>query len=489
MSKKNILLHFILGMALTLTSCQHQNTTADDNTYEEKEWVLSDQISNKKVKSFCEDQYGQIWIGTFRGLNKYDGNKYYQYFCVHDSVGLPDNNISCTFRDSQNRLWITTVNGICYYNAQGKFTRVPLTTKNRYFTQVLEDKAGRIFFTTGFAFYQYDEKENKIVVKLKQLEKSPSFNLTCHIDDQNVIWIRTPQIVKGYRSDTFQKVAEIKLSGYPQYSYLQDGHKLWISGYDGIQIFDTHTHQMLPIPASLKTWKPSHDMVNIVHPYGKNGILLNTGKHGLWLLDSHQQLMHQSDKNFPFEVEDMQVSQMFTDSKGNLWLGSDEDGVKTIYRYQDMFNSNLALQRSVGKQAVLAITPDYSNHLWIATKKDGIYVYDLGSKQIKKVPQVYQNDKDDKKNLITNIFVDRQNYIWLANVENVTKCKYVNGELSVVATYPMFLPIAFAQDKEGNIWVSTTSVFAFCISAKDGSAARKQMYPTTFTGSPEKACG
>lgn len=83
----------------------------------------------------------------------------------------------------------------------------------------------------------------------------------------------------------------------------------------------------------------------------------------------------------------MQVSQIFTDSKGNLWLGSEEDGVKTIYRYQDMFNSNLALQRSVGKQAVLAIVPDHTNHLWIATKKDGIYVYDLENKQIKRYPR------------------------------------------------------------------------------------------------------
>ena len=481
MSKEKILLYAFLGLMLTLAACQHQDTTDEGNTYEEKEWVLSDQMSNKKVKSICEDQYGQIWIGTFRGLNKYDGNKYYQYFCVHDSVGLPDNNISSIFRDSKNRLWITTVNGICYYNAQGKFTRIPVTGQNKFYTQVMEDKAGRIFFTTGFMFYQYDEKTNKLVVKLKQLEERPTFNLTCHIDDQDIIWIRTPQIITGYRSDTFQKVAEIKLSGYSQYSYLQDGHKLWLSGYDGIQILDTHTRQLQALPASLKSWSLPHDMVNIVHPYGKNGILLNTIKHGLWLLDSHQQLIHQSDKNFPFNVEDMQVNQIFTDSKGNLWLGSDEDGVKTIYRYQDMFNSNLALQRSVGKQAVLAITPDHSNHLWIATKKDGIYVYDLGNKQMKKVPQVYLNNKDDKKNLITNVFVDKQNYIWLANVENVSKCKYVNGELSVAATYPMFMPTSFAQDKEGNIWVSTTSVFTFRISAKDGSIARKQMYPTTFT--------
>lgn len=488
MSKEKILLYAFLGLMLTISACQHHDTTDEENTYEGKEWVLSDQISNKKVKSICEDQYGQIWIGTFRGLNKYDSNKYYQYFCVHDSVGLPDNNISSVFRDSKNRLWITTANGICYYNEQGKFTRIPLTMQNKNFTQILEDKAGRMFFTTGYTFYQYDEKTNKLVVKLKQLEERPTFNLTCHIDDRDIIWIRTPQIITGYRSDTFQKVAEIKLSGHSQYSYLQDGHKLWLSGYDGMQIFDTRTRQLQALPASLKSWSLPHDMVNIVHPYGKNGILLNTTKHGLWLLDNHHKLVHQSDKNFPFDLGNMQVSQIFTDSKGNLWLGSEEDGVKTIYRYQDMFNSNLALQRSVGKQAVLAIVPDHTNHLWIATKKDGIYVYDLENKQIKKIPKVYQNSNDDKKNIITNLYVDARNYIWLADAENVAKCKYENGELRVVDSYPIFMPMEFAQDKQGNMWVSTAGVDIYLISHQDGTMTKKQLFPSTFTFIPSIIC-
>lgn len=488
MSKEKILLYAFLGLMLTLSACQHHDTTDEENTYEGKEWVLSDQISNKKVKSICEDQYGQIWIGTFRGLNKYDSNKYYQYFCVHDSVGLPDNNISSMFRDSKNRLWITTANGICYYNEQGKFTRIPLTMQNKNFTQILEDKAGRMFFTTGYTFYQYDEKTNKLVVKLKQLEERPTFNLTCHIDDRDIIWIRTPQIITGYRSDTFQKMAEIKLSGHSQYSYLQDGHKLWLSGYDGMQIFDTRTRQLQALPASLKSWSLPHDMVNIVHPYGKNGILLNTTKHGLWLLDNHHKLVHQSDKNFPFDLGNMQVSQIFTDSKGNLWLGSEEDGVKTIYRYQDMFNSNLALQRSVGKQAILAIVPDHTNHLWIATKKDGIYVYDLENKQIKKIPKVYQNSNDDKKNIITNLYVDARNYIWLADAENVAKCKYENGELRVVDSYPIFMPMEFAQDKQGNMWVSTAGVDIYLISHQDGTMTKKQLFPSTFTFIPSIIC-
>lgn len=487
MIKDKNLLYLLLVLAVILTSaCQREEQTAVNDTNAEKEVVLSTHISNKKVNGICEDQYGQIWIGTFRGLNKYDGTKYHQYFCVDDSLGLPDNQISSIYKDSRNRLWVTTVNGICFYNKKGKFTRVSLSTPpegNKYYTKVFEDKKGRLFFTTGSSLYQYDEKRNKLVVKLKRFEDKMIFHVSCHVDKNNIIWIRTPFSLKGYRSDTFKKIADISLKEYSQYSYLQDGHKIWITSNSGILIFDTQTKKMLPLPETLRKWKLPHDWVNLIHPYD-NGLLLNTAKHGLWLLDDHHQLVHQSEKNFPFDLGDMQVSQIFTDSKGNLWLGSDEDGVKTIYRYKDMFNSNLALQRSVGRQAVQAVVPDKTNHLWIATKKNGIYVYDLTTNQIKQIPQVYHNSNHDKKNLITNVFVDRHNYVWLANVENVAKCKYENGILSVVETYPIFAPMNFAQDKFDNIWVSTASVNIYSISAKEKKVSKKQLFPSAFTFIP-----
>ncbi|MDD6528820.1 MAG: two-component regulator propeller domain-containing protein, partial [Prevotella copri] len=84
----------ILLATLLLPACQERKNTPPDISSPEKDLVLSDHISNQKVMSICEDKYGQIWIGTFRGLNKYDGNQYHQYYCVDDSLGLPDNNIT-----------------------------------------------------------------------------------------------------------------------------------------------------------------------------------------------------------------------------------------------------------------------------------------------------------------------------------------------------------------------------------------------------------
>ena len=128
----------------------------------------------------------------------------------------------------------------------------------------------------------------------------------------------------------------------------------------------------------------------------------------------------------------MQVNKMLTDSKGNLWLGSEDDGVKTIYRYKDMFNSMPALQRAIGKQPVLSVAADRNHHLWISTKKNGLYMYDLQTQQLKDIPMVsYSNG--NKKNAIINIFVDSSNHLWLANGDHVAKYQYDGNNLNKVA--------------------------------------------------------
>ena len=462
----------ILLAALLLTACQDQKDIPEVSS-PEKNLVLSDHISNQKVKSICEDRYGQIWIGTFRGLNKYDGNQYHQYYCVDDSLGLPDNNITDIYRDSHNRLWVATVYGVCLYQANGNFNRVSINGSNKNIEKILEDKEGRIFFLTMTDLYQYDENTNTAIIKLSKMVEKNCYNYSCHIDRKDVMWIVTSYSVKGYRTQDLKLIVQSPVQSYPIASFLLDGHQLYISGYNGMQLFDTDTRKWGGLPAALQGLQIPNDMVNCIHPYGAKGnLLLSTTKHGLLYFNAQEgTILPQSDKKFPFEVPDMQVNKMLTDSKGNLWLGSEDDGVKTIYRYKDMFNSMPALQRAIGKQPVLSVAADRNHHLWISTKKNGLYMYDLQTQQLKDIPMVsYSNG--NKKNAIINIFVDSSNHLWLANGDHVAKYQYDGNNLNKVASYPCFMPMDISQDAKGNIWVSTASVNIYCISAQSGEMTK-----------------
>lgn len=232
----------ILLAALFLTACQDQKDIPEVSSTE-KNLVLSDHISNQKVMSICEDRYGQIWIGTFRGLNKYDGNQYHQYYCVDDSLGLPDNHITDIYRDSHNRLWVATVYGVCLYQANGNFNRVSINGSNKNIEKILEDKEGRIFFLTMTDLYQYDKNTNTAIIKLSKMVEKNCYNYSCHIDRKDVMWIVTSYSVKGYRTQDLKLIVQCPVQSYPIASFLLDGHQLYISGYNGMQLFDTDTRK------------------------------------------------------------------------------------------------------------------------------------------------------------------------------------------------------------------------------------------------------
>jgi ligand-binding sensor domain-containing protein len=60
-------------LALVMLSCQQEGRP--DNKIDKDEehgLVLAQELSNSRVQCIAEDASGQLWIGTFRGLNRYD---------------------------------------------------------------------------------------------------------------------------------------------------------------------------------------------------------------------------------------------------------------------------------------------------------------------------------------------------------------------------------------------------------------------------------
>ena len=146
-----------LMVAGGLASCHKAETLQQRDKDEEHGLVVAQELSNSRVQCIEEDASGQLWIGTFRGLNRYDGHEYHQYFCADDSTGLPDNNVQGLLCDKQGRLWVATVNGVCRYTKKDCFKRVPMQTGNRNARKLLMDSKGRLMVYNGTEVLIYDE--------------------------------------------------------------------------------------------------------------------------------------------------------------------------------------------------------------------------------------------------------------------------------------------------------------------------------------------
>ena len=74
------------------------------------------------VRSCCEDNSGDLWIGTFNGLNRYDREtgKFHLYTANGNSPdGLTHSSIWCIVKDGQGTIWLGTYfGGVNYFNPE-----------------------------------------------------------------------------------------------------------------------------------------------------------------------------------------------------------------------------------------------------------------------------------------------------------------------------------------------------------------------------------
>src|SRR6476469_6896362 len=78
---------------------------------------IKDGLPEGQVNELLQDREGYIWIGTQRGLVRYDGYspKVY-YFGIKDPYAI---DISSIFEDSKGQLWAGVTSGLYLYDRAG----------------------------------------------------------------------------------------------------------------------------------------------------------------------------------------------------------------------------------------------------------------------------------------------------------------------------------------------------------------------------------
>ena len=446
--------------------------------------IVTSDLSNQKINALAEDAQGHIWMGTFRGLNKYNVYEYHQYFCNDDSLSLPDNQVNDLFRDSQGRLWVATVNGICQYTEKDNFHHIPIDFANKNGHQLLENKKGRIFLNMVVQLCVFNPEKEQFECVFKQFDPHFFYNGRCHIDSEDYLWDVKPFALRRYDSSTLELKDSIPTRNFPTYSYLHNGRELWLAGQRSLDLLDTRTCQYKPLPEAVRECRLlMESTVSQIHPYGAGGLLFYSTDNGLFYYNAIEQtVLHQSENGFPFEAPRFRISRMFTDSQKNLWIGSTDQGYSVVYHYKERFNRNSYLRTTLEHKSVVALATDGSRHLWISTLMDGLYLYDLQKQKVSRVKV-----ENAEKREITALFVDNTDALWLAAKHNqVLKCRYENGKLRVEQKHTLPMPMNITQDDKGTIWVSSASPLIYALRPGEASftSVSPLSGPTYFTFIP-----
>lgn len=474
-----------IACMLGLLACRQENCQDGNRDKDEAlGLVVTQELSNSRVQAIEEDATGQLWIATFRGLNRYDGHEYHQYFCTDDSLGLPDNNVQGLLCDKKGRLWVATVNGVCRYTRMDNFERIPMQTGNKNARKLLMDSKGRVFVYNGMELMMYDEMHNIFLTKVTRKMTNQSWG-DCFIDGSDGILIISPRNVQLYSSNDFKLKKEVKdLDDNGIYYFeLLANDLLLASGNGSLVIYDVKSHQFIPIPEEMKARLTAHgSVIQAARLLENNTILLSTSSNGLFEMNllTHT-LIGEGDAGFSMPVPEAYVTQIFEDSRKNIWMGTYDKGIFVDYFYKEKFGgSDNYLNRVIENSSVFAVAIDQQENLWISTLRKGVFVYHC--KTQKAEPIVIEGlSASESKNAVTHIFCDRDGLLWLSTTNIIIKCQYDGGRLRILGQWPVFMTMDFEQTDDGTVWASTSSTNIIGFHPGNSEPEVKQAFHVDYT--------
>ena len=423
--------------------------------------VISNDISNNRVTSFAEDARGQIWIGTFRGLNKSTVHEFHQYFCTEDSLSITDNQIQTLHRDRGGRLWVGTVNGLCLYTDRDDFRRIPMDSDCRNIVQILEDKSGRIFANNSESLFAYDEDRCRLVPVVERLDWSRPYFSRCFIGPSDDVFVVSSSEIRCYGPDVrFPKWSMPLRNADPYYSFMSQDGVILLCSSGRVEAFDTKARKYADTPIQ-KHPLLRNSYVDLIFQFAPDMLLFNTRSNGLFMYNrSTGEICGQNDGGFPFKAPDFMINTIFRDSRDNLWIGSYDQAYSVVYNYKERFNTDAVLRSAFENVSVYSVDCDDDGNLWCVTLRNELYVYAPESNMLKKLPSVTQG-------LMRLVCAGHGDEIWIGTFNSVLKFRWKDGRLTRLAEYPVQGPISMARGDDGMMWIGTAGSMVYGI-GEDG---------------------
>ncbi len=377
--------------------------------YSTKEGLISND-----TKTLCEDDQGNIWIGTIRGLSvfdgkkmnhikaygldtveirsifkdtknnlyfatmgngwiKYDGKKYLQYTTKN---GLPTDYILCTSEDKSGNLWLGTYHeGVCKINPQSITTNT--VTYKQFKSEfsgsgsvycIKQDSKKNIWFgTTNSGVYYLDPKE-----KINHLELAGDYNtaiISKIVEDaMGVLWFATEFGLVKYNHHTLKYYEEKQgLSGnYLTAIAIDHENNLWIGTTgQGVCIFKNEAFLNFSVMDGL----PNKE-VTCLYQYKTNITFIGTVA-GLAYYNGEDIIQLNT-----IEQLKNRTIRCITKYADNIWIGTDY-GIVIITKEESNFKFKKTLETLDGKDLgnIYGLAVGKDGAIWIATSQNGLFYY------------------------------------------------------------------------------------------------------------------
>lgn len=422
------------------------------------------------IQSIYAEKNSFVWIGTKRGLGRFDGYELKLY--THDDsnpYSLPGDEIYQITEDSLHNIWILTNQGLATYDKRTNRFIKALDDREEPIvaTATCKTKEGILFCTRNSLFkYLYAEKT---------VRKMVDYHMpTTHIkeiwpwDNNHVLCVRLWQGISLLDLHTGEmKPAPLEDSDQMTRILIDSKKRIWGTAYNkGITCFDTNGYPV----ATYNTHNSAltHNIVLCMSEY-KGQIWIGTDGGGINILDPETQtfttLTHiPGDHN---SLPDNSIQCFYQgEDEDNIWVGSVKGGLINIRESFVRFYSDVPLNTATGlsEKAVLSIYQAPRNdEVWIGTDGGGINKYNPQTRRFTHYPKTWSEKFTSICQLNANeLFVSlfsKGLFIFNKQTGSLRKLQGIDV-IDQLALYGR-KAINLYQDQPGSILILSTEVFRY----------------------------
>jgi len=214
-------------------------------------------LNSNNIYSILQDKAGIVWVGTNKGLHRFDGNKFVSvpivlsntnssYFKNRNNIIAPtENTVWSMMQDKNGTIWLGTDDGVYCYDGKA-FSRFLdshlLVNKDslqlKGIFSILEAKNGNIWFAecAGEGVSLFDGKNLSTIIPYTEIGRTDRI-----IEDkQNNLWFATAfKGIGKYDGKTYTQniFKDQDLNG--SYNILEDANaNIWFDTQDGLGLYD-----------------------------------------------------------------------------------------------------------------------------------------------------------------------------------------------------------------------------------------------------------
>jgi signal transduction histidine kinase/ligand-binding sensor domain-containing protein/DNA-binding response OmpR family regulator len=463
-----------------------------------------------RVTWILEDRNRNLWVASpNNGIICLDAETLKPCFYSKKNSELADDNIDCAFEDSFGNLWFGSyTNGVYLFNPETRsvkhFKYDPAVrgslNDDRVFS-ICEDSYGRVLIgTLGRGVNIFDRPSQTFTVLKTGNSALENQIFSMKLDRLGNVWLGTDGAGIIRYNPEEKEIAPLvpvlescDLAKTKVHHFYEDRQgNMWVALYQKGVLFIPFTGNNFK-NYGFDPFEPQRSIgpncvISVLEDSFGN-LWIGTDGNGLFRINSSdRKLAHfftGNTKNFPDDV----VTALFEDKDKNIWIGTYVNGMFRYNRTTQMFDSHYNSLNTLEKlkhDHVSSFVQDKSGTLWIGLNGGGLNSLNLNTKQIKYHEPDNTNLKENRifDDWIYSLYLDKDDVLWIGTSNGVNRFdpqtetflypSLLNDQLKTNLIY------AINQDYNGDMWIG--SFFGLYFLDKPSGRIIKK---TTLDGLPD----